>query len=214
MPSITPAILTSRREHFSELTEKLSFAPRIHVDFADGDFVKGRTLDLQDCVLPHRDIDWVAHLMLADGPERIEEAVDRGFDEIIIHLETIALVGTKEEIQRITETWQRITFAINPRTSLSPYRPFLKYIGKLLFLTVEPGRQGGQWHPEVLERALAIGQAYPHLDIGLDGGINRTTLPEAQKTGAHEYVVGSAIVKATDPRAAYEELTTLVTETQ
>lgn len=210
MPIITPAILAASAKDFVENYQKISFAPRIHVDFADNDFVEGRTFALTDCVLPNQDIDWVAHLMLADGPHRIEAAIDRGFKEVVVHLETIALIETREEMIGLTSRFKQITFAINPDSPISPFRPFLKFMRKLLFLTVVPGRQGGSLQPQVLDLARTIHHDYPHLEIGLDGAMNKKTLPDALSTGAEEFVVGSAIIGAADPRQGYEELVTLI----
>ena len=58
----------------------------------------------------------------------------------------------------------------------------------------------------VLERIREAKAAYPELPITVDGSVNHATLPELLAAGVDRLIVGSAIVKAEDPAAAYADL--------
>ena len=68
-----------------------------------------------------------------------------------------------------------------------------------LIMSVNPGFGGQTYIPYCTEkirrlRAMAKGQGL-ELDIQVDGGINKTTLPEVLEAGANIIVAGSAVFK-------------------
>ena len=68
-----------------------------------------------------------------------------------------------------------------------------------LVMTVNPGYGGQKMIPECLDKVRWIRTRYPHLDIQVDGGINRQTIALAYEAGANVIVAGSAVFHAEDP---------------
>ena len=69
-----------------------------------------------------------------------------------------------------------------------------------LIMSVNPGFGGQAYIPYCTEkirrlRAMAKEQGLELVDIQVDGGINKTTLPEVLEAGANIIVAGSAVFK-------------------
>lgn len=92
-----------------------------------------------------------------------------------------------------------IGLAINPETSVTRLKPFLKLIDFVLVMSVVPGAQGRPFDRRALGKIRALRRRYPRLEIAVDGGLNERTIPAVVKAGADRLVVGSAIVNAENP---------------
>jgi ribulose-phosphate 3-epimerase len=75
-------------------------------------------------------------------------------------------------------------------------------------MSVMPGFGGQEFDPVALEklRALRSTPAASHLLLEIDGGVNERTIGNCAEAGATLFVVGSAILKQPDYRAAVERL--------
>jgi thiamine monophosphate synthase len=73
------------------------------------------------------------------------------------------------------------------------------------------GHQGEPFDPD--QKALflveRLHRRYPTLPIQVDGGVNESNIRDLVTAGATRLAVGSAIVKAEDPAAAYRRLVDL-----
>jgi ribulose-phosphate 3-epimerase len=78
----------------------------------------------------------------------------------------------------------------------------------LLVMSVMPGFGGQEFDPVALEklRALRSKPAAAHLFLEVDGGVNDRTIGNSAEAGATLFVVGSAILRQPDYRAAVERL--------
>jgi ribulose-phosphate 3-epimerase len=72
-------------------------------------------------------------------------------------------------------------------------------------MSVIPGKQGGNFIPEVLNKIRNFEKRYPNITTQIDGGVNETTLPRVLETGVDNIVVGSAIFSSEDPRKKFLE---------
>ena len=72
------------------------------------------------------------------------------------------------------------------------------------------GQQGQPFDDRTIERVRSLRQKYPELEIAVDGGVNRDTIPRLLAAGVDRFAPGSAITKAADPIAAYKQLAALV----
>ncbi|MFS8542637.1 MAG: ribulose-phosphate 3-epimerase, partial [Limnochordales bacterium] len=75
---------------------------------------------------------------------------------------------------------------------------------------VNPGFGGQKYLPEAAAKLPAARELCRSLgvdvELQVDGGIDRTTLPQAVKAGATVLVAGTAVFAAPDPTAALDEL--------
>ena len=74
------------------------------------------------------------------------------------------------------------------------------------------GYQGAAYEPRVVERIQELHAKYPKLVIEVDGGVSGKNIAELVRAGARRFGVGSAVMKASDPTAAYTQLQQIATE--
>ena len=100
------------------------------------------------------------------------------------------------------------SIAIKPDTEIEGLEDVIrKKPDFVLFMTVQPGKQGGQFITDAFTDAKNFKIDNPDLKIGVDGGVNESTFPQVLRAGIDHIVIGSAIVKADDPKSKYEQFT-------
>jgi len=62
-------------------------------------------------------------------------------------------------------------------------------------MTVEPGFGGQRFMEDMMPKVQALRNAFPDLDIEVDGGLSLDTIDAAAKAGANVIVAGSSIFK-------------------
>ena len=113
-------------------------------------------------------------------------------------------------IARIRAAGCEVGVGVNPDRPLELILPRLAQIDLLLLLAVAPGFGGQAFNPAVLAtaRTLAAHRTEAGLDfaIGVDGGINATTIGAAAAAGVDFFVAGTGVfggaAPAHDPAAA------------
>ena len=72
---------------------------------------------------------------------------------------------------------------------------------------VQPGFGGQPFREEVLEKLRQLRRMAPEgMELSIDGGINPATIEHAATAGASWFVVGSALFRSSDYRAALAHL--------
>jgi ribulose-phosphate 3-epimerase len=111
-------------------------------------------------------------------------------------------------LDRIRSLGAAAGLALNPPTPLSAVEPYLPSCDLLLVMSVMPGFGGQEFDRVALEKLRAL-QALPaasHLLLEVDGGVNERTIGSCVEAGAQLFVVGSAVLKQPDYRAAVAKL--------
>lgn len=93
----------------------------------------------------------------------------------------------------------RVGISLRPRTPASAVIPYLSFVDYLLVMTVEPGFGGQKFMTDMMPKLKELRAIAPHLDIGVDGGLDLETIHVAAAAGANVIVAGSAIFRAKDP---------------
>lgn len=164
----------------------------IHVDVMDGHFVPDLTMgpkmvaDLRHVTVLPLDV----HLMVKNPENFIESFAIAGANHIYIHCE-LTHKNLKQILQRIRGFGCKAGLAINPETPTSFVDPFLDSIDQVLVMSVNPGRAGQKFMPDVLSKIK-----YFHgkvADVVVDGGINDQTAVLAADAGATTLVAGAYI---------------------
>ena len=171
----------------------------LHIDIMDGQFVP--TISMGTPVLASvrkaSDVFLDVHIMAKEPDHLIAELVQAGADMITVHAE--ACTHLDRTLHLIRESGCKCGVAINPATPVSVLEHVLELADMALIMSVNPGFGGQTYIPYCTEkirrlRAMAKGQGL-ELDIQVDGGINKTTLPEVLEAGANIIVAGSAVFK-------------------
>lgn len=178
----------------------------IHLDVMDGQFVPPITFgaDLAKRVCAMGNVPVEAHLMTFTPEAHFEAFAEAGCKRIIFHAEATA--HSHRLVQRLHAMGVEAGVAINPGTSVEAIAAVLADVDLALVMTVNPGWGGQMFIGSALKKVERIREAYPHLDVQVDGGIDPTTLPVARRAGANVYVAGSFLVRSPSIRLAIEEL--------
>ena len=75
----------------------------------------------------------------------------------------------------------------------------------------EIGSQGQPFDERVLSRIRELKSIAPAILVSIDGSVTTETLPRLKEAGALRFISGSAILKAEEPREAFDALLRLAT---
>lgn len=208
---VVPAILSADKKEFKAQITKLQNRDLIQLDICDGQFVSNKTLQPDDFKGTKFFSQIEYHLMVKDINHYIEHFVRKNAKTIIFHFE--ACKNDSEVIKIIRHIHDhnvRAAIAINPETSISSIKKFLKLVEQVVVMTVHPGTQGQTFIAKMLNKVKTLRKLAPNLDIEVDGGVNKETILLAKKAGANLFVVGSAIINTKNPEAEFKKIQALV----
>lgn len=211
---LNPAILTNDKKEYEYLCFLLSkFVNALDIDVIDWSYTVGKTLTTKDLL----DIDVLIplnfDLMLDDPSEAVELLIhDSRVEKIILN------IRSKKDIlpliTKIRNNKKRVAVSFSDEKD---YKKILKYfslVDSINIYAVEPGAQGNPFRPDMLVYANKLKEDGFKGEIGLDGGVNKNTLPLILKYPFDIVVSGSAIVKGSDPKQSYYELLNIIKESK
>lgn len=157
--------------------------------------------------------------MMTTHPEKWVEAVAKAgvknkpeLTTYTFHLEATEERGiTQDVIDSIKKHGMRVGAAVSPATDVKVLLKYGDQIDMALIMTVVPGKGGQKFMVEMCEKVRTIREAYPKLDIEVDGGVKPATVDEATKAGANLIVSGSGVFKAKNMKVAIETMRNSVT---
>lgn len=218
---IIPAILP---KDFAELQDKIEqvrgIVPVVQVDICDGHFTPNATWPYRkhdenfEAILREErglpaweDVEYEFDLMVKTPEKDIENWVKAGAARVIIHLGTITSPEQLDGIIRELTGLVEIGVAVRAGNSLEHIVEKIgKHIANISFIQCmgidRIGFQGQGFDTRVVDQVRALRthfnkETYPHLRIGVDGGVNLETAALLKDADADRLVVGSAIF-ATD----------------
>ncbi|TSC73087.1 MAG: ribulose-phosphate 3-epimerase-like [Parcubacteria group bacterium Gr01-1014_38] len=211
MASLLPAINAYTEEEFVERAQLLRAlnVRCIQLDISDGIFGIPENFSNPEIAareLPGMKLD--IHLMARDVLAAIAVWHKILPVRITVHIEVLR--DPRAVLEQIRTAGSERGLALGPQTPVETVQPHLREIDFLLFVAVPPGRSGQRLDPETPSRIQTVRQQYPHLPIGVDGGVTATVVPQLLAAGATTITVASALFSAPDPKAAYAELKRLV----
>ena len=98
--------------------------------------------------------------------------------------------------------------AINPDTDVNILDEYLDIIDYVLVMSVNPGFGGQGFIESTLQKMeyLANLSEEKKFIVGVDGGVNLSTIDKVYETGIDVTIVGSGLYKADDVPARFDEL--------
>ncbi|MCF0142922.1 MAG: ribulose-phosphate 3-epimerase, partial [Parasporobacterium sp.] len=125
-----------------------------------------------------------------------------GADLITIHTE--ACEDIKATLEKIHEAGLKAGLSIKPKTPVETVIPYLSMVDMILLMSVEPGFGGQSFIDGSLERAAELkklidehcAETGRHIDLEIDGGVNKDNVQDILNAGVNVIVAGSAVFKA------------------
>lgn len=201
---------------FSAVDRKIrlveSYAKWIQVDVADGVFVPSATWNNPEELNAHNFAAHLeAHLMITEPEKHIKQWLDTGVKRIIVHIEALRGHDKSRQIMSMADAAHRagaeFGLAINLETSFTSFGDhFLSYLDLILVMAVPTGFGGQKFNEEALAKIRSLRQAFPHVKLEVDGGINPETGKKCVEAGADILAAGSYIFNSLNIEAAIKEL--------
>jgi ribulose-phosphate 3-epimerase len=199
---VLPSLLSA---DFARLAEELAAckaagARLLHVDVMDAHFVPNLTLGpfIVEAMRRSTDLHLDVHLMMTDPQKYIDDFHKAGSDAITIHVEAVGQRRLHAAIDQVKASGAKVGLALNPDTDPELWFWAFAQVDLVMFMTVYPGFGGQAFIPQVRPRIRATRAQFPQLDIQVDGGIARDTIPLVVADGANRLVCGSAYFKDKD----------------
>ena len=209
---IIPAIL---EKDWSETEKKIKLVDGlvdwIQLDVSDGQFTASETWhNPQDLFLIKSDLNVEVHLMTNEPWLVAASWFPSPAKRVVVQVEAFASpqsVRFGTLIFLAKRYGKEIVWAFKIETPWQNYEELLqKPDSRVLFLSVEPGRQGQEFDEQVLEKIKALKSIHPNVKIAVDGGINLENIESIKSVGTDIAVVGSAIFDSSDTKQAINEL--------
>ena len=209
MTKIAPSILSA---DFFKLGEEIldveqGGADLVHIDVMDGHFVPNITIGplVVGAIRPHTKLPLDVHLMIENPDRYIPDFAKQGADLITVHQE--ACPHLHRTVHLIKEQGVKAAVALNPATPIQLLDNIMDDLDMVLLMTVNPGFGGQRFISNVLPkikdlRTLLDQRGLHHVEIEVDGGVNRETAKLVVDAGANVLVAGNAIYAQKDRKAA------------
>lgn len=202
--TIVPAILTNNKVDYHNQIEKINtFAKRVQIDVTDGVLAQNETLDVTNIWWPK---DWTVdlHLMAAYPSQHLDTILKLSPSLCILHAE--ASEDLLPTFAALKARGIRTGLALLPSTYPGAVKPYIDTVDHVLIFAGQLGAQGGRADMMQMEKITILREMRPELEIGWDGGANMQTIRALAHADLDVINVGSALAKAENPAAVYQEM--------
>jgi ribulose-phosphate 3-epimerase len=214
MTEIIPAILTNDiddfRTKYGELLALSSHFKKLHVDFADGEFVDSKTIMPEDLFFwpaGNSPFELIAHFMTFNPDIYFGDAKKAGFSSAIVHFEALISPHAVKIVKIAAKKFNlKLGLCLNPETKSIQVEHLIADFDFVQLMGIKPGVQGREFLPQTLDKIKELRALHRNGIICVDGGIKVGIARQCAQAGANQLVAGSAILKAQDEEAAIEAL--------
>ena len=206
---ITPAILAHNEQEFRD---RMFFAHQLpegrwHIDVLDGSLYNATCWHDANIVGDIPDLPEIElHLMVHDP-----------FAEVLVwhravpSLRRVLLDVHAPHLSQILSQMRAMkldaSLVLNPGVLPDLCSPFHRDVDEIVIMGVHPGASGQAFlGDDVFARILRTRVLFPHIDIAVDGGIQRETIGHLAQAGVMRVITASALWKSASPRDAHQEL--------
>ena len=190
---IIPSILVKTSEELKQQLQALSKSvSRVQIDIADGIFVNNTTISDPATVQKYAETEVELHLMVSQPlKELLKWHKVEQIQKILIHIESVK--NLHEIFPTLHAYGWEIGLVLNPETDIKILDEYIGEIKGVMFMGVNPGKQGQNLLSKVLTNIKKFKTKYPHIFVELDGGVNEQNLEKIIDTGVDAICPGSAI---------------------
>ena len=215
-PEVIPAILP---KSFEELEEKVAiveeYVSTLHLDICDGTLTKEESWNItegEESELPFRsEVEYQVHLMMKDPLSVVDDWARLGARDVVVHAEADLL-----NISDLKSLGYGLNFglAVNLDTKIESVIDLIPEFDFVHLMSIrEIGKQGEVFQEETFAKIEELRAEFPEVLISVDGGVKLSNAKKLLNKGVDILVVGSAIIKASDPKREVEKFLKLTNET-
>ena len=204
MVEIVPTILCQEADDYKLTIERLSsFAKRVHIDLADGEFAPTKTIELSQMWWPQ---DWQVdiHAMVARPSLYVDALVQMRPSLVIFHAEVDE--DLQPSIQQLKASGIHTGVGLLRPTVPNTVKDVIGAVDHVLVFSGDLGYYGGKASLMQLEKVRLIRSIHPSVEVGWDGGATLENVFSLAQGGVNIVNCGSAIHSAPDPAEAYQKL--------
>lgn len=204
MSVVVPTVLAATPEDYKLSLERVhTFVNRVHVDFSDGTLAPTPTIGSSQIWWPK---EWQIdiHAMVADPAMHVDALIALQPTLIIFHAEV--KTDLIPVLQKVKASGIKAGVAVQRPTVPSDISALLSAADHVTVFSGNLGEYGGTASLMQLEKVRLIKNINAAVEIGWDGGITVENAFSLAQGGVDVMYVGSAIQKASDPKAAYDSL--------
>lgn len=178
----------------------------LHIDVMDGNFVPNISLGPPIVSSLRKEIPraennkntfFDCHMMVANPEQWVPEIAKAGGDQYTFHYESTK--DAKNLIKLIKEHGMKAACAVKPGTAVEVVYELGDLLDMVLIMTVEPGFGGQKFMPSMMPKVEQLREKFPQLNIQVDGGLAKDTVPVAAEAGANVIVAGTSCFTAPKP---------------
>lgn len=190
-------------EYRNQMNRLSSFATRIHIDLADGQFTPVKLLGVDQVWWPggvRADL----HVMYKRPFDHTKVYLSLSPQMVVVHAEADGdFVPFANLLHR---HGIEVGVALLQQTPVEFIRPALPFIDHVLIFSGNLGHFGGQADTSLLEKVAELRRLKPQLEVGWDGGINDQNAQVLARGGVDVLNTGGFIQHAANPALAYQAL--------
>jgi ribulose-phosphate 3-epimerase len=189
------------------------FSERFHIDVADGHYVPSMLFfpDLVKSLRKHTSKPFEVHLMTTDPSAWVEPFADAGADGVIFCFDSLPDPGAA--IKQVKDLGKFVGISLLVTEPVGLLRPYWNTIDQVTIVGTPMGTKGTSMEPTIFEKiqeARAEIEKYSaHVEIQIDGGIRRNTVPQIHAAGA-DWIVPGSLMFGEDPAAMRQWLDSMV----
>lgn len=208
MRRISASLLAADFCNLQAELNRIDSSDLVHIDVMDGNYVPNISFGLPiiEAVRRCSNLPLDIHLMI-ENPELYLEDFAKTEPEILtVHYE--AIIHLQKALRTIKDFGIKAGVSLNPHTPLDGLKYILPDLDLILIMTVNPGYGGQKFIPSMIQKVRDCKDLiadYP-IEIQVDGGVSLENIAELAEAGATNFVAGTAIFKAEDPKSYIEKM--------
>lgn len=204
MSDICPTITAADdRTYRVQIEQVVEFAPRLHIDVADGILAPTKLLNPNHIWWP-TGVRADVHVMYQQPKEILPALIDLRPQLIIFHAEADG--DFTELAKQVRAHHIAVGVALLATTPATLIAAAIESIDHVLIFSGKIGYFGGHADLTLLEKVTQLKRLKPELEIGWDGGVNDKNAAALAAGGVDVLNAGGFIHGAKDPAAAYDTL--------
>jgi ribulose-phosphate 3-epimerase len=196
----------------AEIERVEPYTERFHLDVADGHYVPSLLFfpDLVRSLRKHTATPFEVHLMTTDPRAWVGPFVDAGADLVIFCFDSLA--DPAAAIKQVRDLGRLVAISLRVTEPVSLLDPYWSSIDQVTLMGTPIGTKGTAIDRSIFAKIRAVRAAIEkhdaRVEIQVDGGVRRNTVPQIRQAGA-DWIVPGSLMFGEEPESMRAWLATL-----